>query len=130
VALGALEDKFWFAFCDQIQRPDLKDVGFDIDKNRQAQKEVQMIIGNQKASYWQTWSQKNDVCLTVLSEPKMTAKTVLCDKNKIPLKESDFLNQKRVEKYQKTGADSESILRRIGYTQKKITELKKKGILL
>lgn len=129
VALGALEDKFWFAFCDQIQRPDLKDIGFDVDKNRQAQKDVQKVIASQSSSYWQAWSQKNDVCLSALSKPKMTMKTIRCGNDKISLAESDFLNQKRVEKYHKAGLDTETILRKIGYTTKKTAELKKKGII-
>lgn len=129
IVLGALENKFWLSFCDKVQRPDLKEVGFDIDKNRQAQKDVQKVIASQTASYWQTWSEKNDVCLSVLTKPKMTTKTIRCGNNRIALEESDFLNPKCMEKYQKSGLDTEVLLRKIGYNQKKIAELKKKGII-
>ena len=63
VALGALEAKFWKAFCEGVERPDLVDqqfqpVGSDVHR------EVESIFLSRTRDEWEGFAAEHDCCLT------------------------------------------------------------------
>ena len=63
VALGALESKFWKAFCEGVERPDLIDqqfqpVGSDVHR------EVEGIFLSRTRDEWEEFASRVDCCLT------------------------------------------------------------------
>ncbi len=74
IALGALEEKFWQRFCEALEGAGgsrtaptrLSSVGFDPQKNQEAILELQKVFAAHDAKYWKRFSNKHDVCLTVV----------------------------------------------------------------
>ena len=70
VALGALEAKFWTAFCDAVGRPDLaaRHLTDEADQRRLID-EVGRIFAARTRDEWLTWFAGRDVCLTPVNRP-------------------------------------------------------------
>ena len=64
VSLGALEEKFWYAFCDAVARPDLKDRHIVSGAAAQAaREEVAELFRSRTRSYWIAVGEEHDCCL-------------------------------------------------------------------
>ncbi|MFH1872442.1 MAG: CaiB/BaiF CoA-transferase family protein [Pseudomonadota bacterium] len=66
LAVGALERKFWDAFCTTLGRPDLQELHRtrDIDKSEWVRGEVARIIGAQTLGYWTEKFSATDCCVS------------------------------------------------------------------
>jgi crotonobetainyl-CoA:carnitine CoA-transferase CaiB-like acyl-CoA transferase len=82
LALGALEEKFWIAFCDRVGRPDLARL-HDVPGEDQSRvlAEVRALMRTRTRDEWQAYFADIDVCLTpvysldeALSDPHVAAR--------------------------------------------------------
>lgn len=66
LAVGALERKFWDAFCAQLGRPDLQELHRtrDIDKAEWVRRELAAIIGSRSLAYWTEEFRATDCCVS------------------------------------------------------------------
>jgi alpha-methylacyl-CoA racemase len=62
VTLGALEPKFWNAFCQGVGREDLRDHAFD-RPGSDAHREVEAIFARRTREQWHRFASENDCCL-------------------------------------------------------------------
>jgi len=62
VTLGALEPKFWQAWCGGVSREDLADHGFD-PPGSQAHEEVERIFAERTRDAWARFGAEHDCCL-------------------------------------------------------------------
>lgn len=78
LAVGALEAKFWQAFCMAIERPDLIGRGWDMGPKRDAAvAEIAAVIAGRTLAEWQTVFAGVDACVT----PVLTLEESLGDAN-------------------------------------------------
>ena len=71
IAVGALEEKFWQAFCDVIgQPPELRD---DRANPEPCAAEVARRLGSQPSSYWEPLLAAADCCCSVVKPPAEAA---------------------------------------------------------
>ena len=71
LALGALESKFWKAFCERIERPDLISLQHASEPERtRALNEVRAAIRARTRADWLERFAGDDVCLTAISTPE------------------------------------------------------------
>lgn len=86
LAVGALERKFWDAFCDRLQRPDLKERHLPATRqDKQAVKDdVAAIIRSQPLAHWSALFEDADCCVTpvlrleeTLSQPQTVARQMV-----------------------------------------------------
>jgi crotonobetainyl-CoA:carnitine CoA-transferase CaiB-like acyl-CoA transferase len=64
LAVAALEDKFWNAFCDAIGLPK------DFRNGRSTQEKVDGLIGSKSASHWEAALAGLDTCCSVVVSPE------------------------------------------------------------
>jgi alpha-methylacyl-CoA racemase len=62
VTLGALEPKFWAAFCEGVERPDLADKAFE-PPGSEAHAEVEKIFSERTRDEWREFASSYDCCL-------------------------------------------------------------------
>jgi alpha-methylacyl-CoA racemase len=62
VTLGALEPKFWAAFCQGVERPDLIEKAFE-PPGSEAHAEVEKIFAGRTREEWREFASHNDCCL-------------------------------------------------------------------
>lgn len=67
VALGALEPKFFRAFCDAVGRPELAELQFDGD-GRGPRAEVEAIFAARTWAEWEDFAARHDVCVMPVLE--------------------------------------------------------------
>ena len=65
VALGALEEKFWVAWCDGVGRPDLRDHRYDCTGSA-THDEVRAVFASRTTAEWGLFASENDCCLSVV----------------------------------------------------------------
>ena len=135
VALAALEDKFWHLFCDAVKKPHLSEIGLEKSKNIKAKQEVEKVFRRYTASYWQKFSEKYDVCLSVIQEKDKLLKsgmvqtaTVKSQGKSKKILQSRIVPRKQHENH-RSGEDNLKILRKLGYSQKRINKLKDDKII-
>ena len=63
VALGALEAKFWKAFCEGVERPDLVEKQFE-PVGSDVHREVEAIFAARTRDQWEEFATVHDCCLT------------------------------------------------------------------
>ena len=64
MSLGALEPKFWNAFCAAIERPDLADRGETWgDKGRAIRDQIAEVFKSHPQAYWMEFGERIDCCL-------------------------------------------------------------------
>lgn len=64
MSLGALEEKFWYTFCDAVEHPDLKEKHIlSGDAAKAAREEVAVIFRSKPQAYWITVGEEHDCCL-------------------------------------------------------------------
>lgn len=70
VAVGALEPKFWSAFCNAIGRPDLTDRGLESGpQGDEVAAQLQAMFGQEDAAHWRTVFDAHDCCVEVANAP-------------------------------------------------------------
>ncbi|MBV9309242.1 MAG: CoA transferase [Solirubrobacterales bacterium] len=67
VTLGALEPKFWSAFCEGVGREDLQGHAFDPPES-DAHREVSEIFAGRTREQWQQFASEHDCCLEPVLE--------------------------------------------------------------
>lgn len=65
VALGALEEKFWSAFCTGVGRPDLLDHRYD-GPDSPTHEQLVEIFASRNKDEWAAFAAAHDCCLTVV----------------------------------------------------------------
>jgi hypothetical protein len=68
IALGALEPKFWDAFCDQLARPDWKLRALNMHAHSELKKDLQDFFITKKRDEWISFFAKCDVCISPVNE--------------------------------------------------------------
>ena len=64
-ALAAWEEKFWVAFCELVERPDLVTCGaLEGDEGREAIEKVEALFRSHDSGYWDHLLAGSDVCCT------------------------------------------------------------------
>lgn len=70
VCLAALEDKFWFKFCDLIRKPQWKeDYSCFRDTDSKIHQELEQIFKEKDRSDWEKLGKQYDLCLTPVLAP-------------------------------------------------------------
>jgi crotonobetainyl-CoA:carnitine CoA-transferase CaiB-like acyl-CoA transferase len=70
LALGALEPKFWLAFCDAVGRPDLRSRQLTDAADQSALiREVGELVASRTRDEWLTLFTDHDVCVTPVNQP-------------------------------------------------------------
>jgi crotonobetainyl-CoA:carnitine CoA-transferase CaiB-like acyl-CoA transferase len=70
VALGALEAKFWIAFCDGIDRPDLRDRHLTAPADQAALlAEIRAVFRSRTQAEWLAFFEGREVCLSPVNSP-------------------------------------------------------------
>lgn len=67
VALGALEEKFWRAFCAGVEREDLLPRQFD-PPGSDAHRQLEQIFAARTRAQWEQFAARHDCCLEVVRE--------------------------------------------------------------
>src|SRR5262249_26489858 len=85
VALGALEPKFFAAFCNGVERPELIDHQFD-PPGSDAHAEVAAILLERTRAEWEAFNEDHDCCLEpvldwaeALADPHFDAREMVLD---------------------------------------------------
>ncbi|HXA41590.1 MAG TPA: CaiB/BaiF CoA-transferase family protein [Candidatus Solibacter sp.] len=137
MALAALEPKFWKAFCELVDRPDLLDKQFDEDGTADA---VAAILASRTRAEWEELTRDADVMLEPVNDlaeasrdPQMLARGLLVEvEGGIPQPapvvrlEDGHHADTRVADY---GADTDAILTEAGYSAEAIAELRARGVV-
>ena len=76
VSMGALEPKFWAAFCRGIERPDLVEHQFDAP-GTEAHAEVEAIFAGRTRAEWEAFNAEHDCCV----EPVLELDEALADEH-------------------------------------------------
>ena len=76
VSMGALEPKFWAAFCLGVERPDLVEHQFDAP-GTEAHAEVEAIFAGRTRAQWEAFNAEHDCCV----EPVLELDEALADEH-------------------------------------------------
>jgi alpha-methylacyl-CoA racemase len=76
VSMGALEPKFWAAFCRGVERPDLVEHQFDAPGS-DAHAEVEAIFAGRSRAEWEAFNGEHDCCV----EPVLELDEALADEH-------------------------------------------------
>lgn len=68
VALGALEPKFWQAFCAGLERPDLVQHGYAAPESAEG-REIEAIFAARTRAEWEAFARQHDCCLDPILSP-------------------------------------------------------------
>ncbi len=130
MALAALEDKFWNAFCDVIKKQNWKDTGGTYpDAKPVIKKQLAQLFASKPQAYWTRLGKKFDICLTPVLSPSDAAKhlkMVFSKTGHLP-----FLPQMGLNTPIKVTVTHKkrSLLCDLGLSIAQIKKLKQKGIL-
>jgi len=141
MALGALEQKFWQAFCETVDRPDWIDKQSADEQTLEAMREeLATLFNSQPQQYWVDRFRDVDCCLSpiiaqdqVVRHEQFRARRMVIDRKGyleygFPLKISDFefaVNREPPEHGQHTG----EILTELGYAAENIEAARASGII-
>jgi alpha-methylacyl-CoA racemase len=137
MALAALEPKFWRAFCELVDRPDLVERQFDEDG---ADEEVAAVIGARSRAEWEEVLKHADVMLEPVNDlgeasrdPQLQARGLLLQvEGAVPQPapvvrlEDGYHADPRVANQ---GEDTDAVLAEAGYTAEQIAELRESGVI-
>jgi len=128
VALGALEPKFWKAFCEMAERPDWVSRQFDQGERRDALvADMNALFAAKTRAAWLALAKGKDVCLTpvlsldeVASDPHLKARGMIQEVDGVrtvgpPLKFSGHADRGAARSAPPLGADTAAILRELGF---------------
>lgn len=147
LSVAGLEPKFWVTFCEAIGRPDLVRPGLSSDPAEQqdVKQAVQAVIGSQTLEQWMAVFAEHDACVEpvldtaeALGHPQTVARRMLVDVPRpgdgcqpqvaCPLHFSATAPRYRHVGRQ-LGADTDEILREVGYNDQEIDELRELAIV-
>jgi alpha-methylacyl-CoA racemase len=119
LALGALERKFWVAFCQAVGRPDLA-IRHETDRADQAEliREVQTVFATRTRQEWIDFFGAHDVCLSpvntpaeALADPHVAARGLVSRQSDVRAVRPPFLGrQVPLSPAPALGADTDEIL--------------------
>ena len=138
MALAALEPKFWKAFCELVDRPDLVDRGLESGDDIYAQ--VGEVIASRTRAQWEDLLKDHDVMLEPvnslaesLEDPQSKARGLWLDVGgEIPQPgpvvrlPGGYHADPRVAEQ---GADTDAVLTELGYSEGEIGDLRGAGII-
>lgn len=146
LSVGSLEPQFWRGFCHAINRPDLIDDGQNRDPavQHRVKTEIEHEIARRTLAEWTEIFGALDVCVEpvqtiaeTVAHPHTQARHMVVDVPK-PNGGSQrqianpFKFSAGEAQYRHTGgalgADTESVLREMGYSAEKIAQLREKGV--
>jgi alpha-methylacyl-CoA racemase len=133
LALGALEAKFWTAFCDRIGRPDLAPL-HDVPGDAQAGalREVRAIMRTRTRDEWLAHFADADVCLTpvnsldeALADPHVSARNAVRRHDGVTY----IGAPDGVRSAPALGADTDDVLDALGVSAARRRELRTAGVI-
>ena len=146
MSLGALEEKFWFTFCDAAARPDLKEKHILTgDAAKAAREEVATLFRSQPQSYWIALGEEHDCCLAPvltiaesMSNPQLKHRQMFVDSDHpidgpvkhlaFPIKFSDY--EFAVERHAPGhGEHTAEILSELGFSAADVDKMKADGVV-
>lgn len=145
ISLGALEPKFWANLLKILGREDLINKQFVEDEQKNLKEELQKIFLTKTRTEWMALFEGKDVCCEpvydleeVEHDPQIRTRDLfrrIILKNGVeslqirtPVKGSEtrVVEVRQAPAY---GEHTESVLKKLGYTEKELAELKEKGII-
>jgi alpha-methylacyl-CoA racemase len=134
LALGALETKFWVAFCERIERPDLVPLQHARGAERErVMREVRGIVRTRTRAEWLARFDGADACLTsvstrdeVVNDPHLIARGVVTRASGVTYVTAPGV---RVRPAPALGADTDDVLDRAGVSAAQRASLKKASII-
>jgi crotonobetainyl-CoA:carnitine CoA-transferase CaiB-like acyl-CoA transferase len=137
MALAALEPKFWRAFCELVDRPDLVERQFDEDG---AADEVAAVIGARTRAEWEKILKHADVMMEPVNDldeasrdPQLRARGLLLEVDgpvpqpaPVVRLEDGYHADPRVATQ---GEDTDSVLAEAGYSAEQIARLRESGAI-
>ena len=138
MALAALEPKFWVAFCDLVERPDL--VARQFEDSAEMTAEVTAVFASRTRAEWEDLSRDADVMLEPVNDlaeaavhPQAVARRLLVDAG------GDIPQPAPVVRFEEgyvadstvaaPGADTDEVLRELGYTAAEISALRESAAI-
>ncbi len=142
VALGALEPKFWQAFCAGVDRTDLIERQFDAPGG-ETHRQVEEIFRTRTRAQWVEFADQHDCCLEpVLELDEALASDLVTEREMIltvdqpgagqvrqvasPLK-LDGQRPQRAEPAPASGEHTDEVLAALGYDAARIAQLREQG---
>jgi crotonobetainyl-CoA:carnitine CoA-transferase CaiB-like acyl-CoA transferase len=147
VSLGALEQKFWAGFCQMASKPDWLPLQFPVGEEiGKVREEVAGLFKTNSRDEWLKLAELHDVCLSSINEledlerdPQIQAREMIIEMEHekglklkaigVPIKFSDS-KPDEPEPAPAVGQHSIEILEEIGYTEERIEELLREGIVV
>jgi crotonobetainyl-CoA:carnitine CoA-transferase CaiB-like acyl-CoA transferase len=147
VSLGALEPKFWAGFCEMANRPEWLPLQFPAGEEiSRVREEVAALFRTKSREEWLGLAEAHDVCLSSVNElealaddPQLRARQMIIETEHenglklkgvgLPIKFSES-HPDDPEPAPAVGQDSIRILKEAGYSEQRIEELIKKGIVV
>ena len=146
MSLGALEEKFWHAFCDAVARPDMKDKHVVSGAAAQAaREEVAELFRSRPRSHWIAVGEEHDCCLApvltiaeAMENPQLRHREMFVDTEHpidgpvrqiaFPIKFSDdtFTVGRHAPGH---GEHTAEVLSELGYTPADVERLKAEGVV-
>lgn len=146
LAVGAIETKFWQAFCETIGRPDLIGRGYQLaDQGDAARAEVAQTIARHDLAHWVAAFKDVDACVTPVlrvdeanRHPQAQSRGMIVDSEHpahgrywqyaCPVKMSGF--EFKVERQGAApGQDNDDVLAALGYSAEQIAKLNATGVI-
>ena len=138
MALAALEPKFWVAFCALVDRPDL--VARQFEDTAEMTAEVTTLLASRTRAQWEELTRDADVMLEPVNSlaeaavhPQTVARGLLVEAGgEIPQPApvvrfpEGYIAASGVAA---AGADTEAVLRELGYAEAEVSALREAGIL-
>ncbi len=145
MALGALEPKFWRAWCEGVGRPDLVARQFDA-VGSDTQREVEAVFAGRTRAEWEAFNDEHDCCVEpvlgldeALESELVRAREMVVELEQpgagpvrllgTPVKLSRTPADPRRAGGPVLGADSEAVLAEAGYSPEEISALMKAGAI-
>jgi len=147
MALGTLEEKFWFKFCEAVQKPDWKNRMFSrVPAEFEAYKrDVKTLFESHTQSYWIELGLQHDLLLSpvydtseIENDPQIKAREMVVEQDHptagkvktigVPIKFSETKAQAHWPA-PLLGEDSYSILKELNKTEEEIQELTNKKVI-
>lgn len=138
MALGALEPKFWQGFCEAVERPDLLGEGHLLGAlGDESRRKLTELFSTRTQAEWVALFSRHDVCCEPVLEPSELAAHPLhvargafanvggLTLPKTPFSAPDGANQPAPA----LGADTDGVLRELGYADAAIAQLRSEGAI-
>lgn len=147
VSLGALEQKFWYGFCDCIGRDDFRELQYVPAEQERLIGEISSIMLAKTRDEWVEFFSGNDICFTPVLDLDEVPLHEQVRAREMMLKVTGLIGSERdvyvtgnpvklsdtpcVIKpvFTSAGADTESVLAGAGYSSEEIAVLRERGVI-